>query len=100
MKTFIRVGSFYLSETPALDGDLDIAELFSEKNIIATLKEETAFEKPLEQFCNCKNEIKELNKRIDDLVKLANEKPKEEKATLLTVVDKEIVPKKSAAKKK
>lgn len=100
MKTYLRTGAFYKAETPSLSHDLDITELFLEKSITNTLKEETSVEKSLESFCNCKNEIEGLNKRIDDLVKLVNEKPKEEKAKSLIVVDKKVAPKKSSAKKK
>lgn len=81
MKTFIRVGAWYKSEVPHLQDDLDITSLMegSEKflvkeNIIHKGKEETAPEKNIPITFDYKHEIAALNRRIDELTKLVQDK--------------------------
>lgn len=82
MKTFIRVGAWYKSEVPHLHDDLDITSLmedpekvFVKENIIHKVKEETAPEKNIAIAFDYKHEIAALNRRIDELTKLIQDKP-------------------------
>lgn len=92
MKIFLRTGAFYQAETKSLTDDLDITELFSEKNIVTHLKEETAFEKT----------ISELNKRVDDLTKKLSNVTYVERVLPLPIDDKPVAKPvvKKAVKKK
>lgn len=82
MKTFIRVGAWYKAEVQHLQDDLDITslmedseKLFVKENIIHKVKEETAPEKNIPIAFDYKHEIAALNRRIDELTKLIQDKP-------------------------
>lgn len=67
-KIFLRTGAFYQSETKSLSDDLELSELL---NIPVT-------ETPKETVvCNCKSELSELKKRVDDLTNLLTTKTKD-----------------------